>query len=80
LGTARLRAAGRLEKQVVERRALTVVERAEHLVLDRRECDLGLRELLRAGIGELDQVPATILGRASPFDQVLGLSTVRATR
>jgi hypothetical protein len=75
-GAARLPSTGRLQKQVVEHLALTLIERAEHLVLDRREREFGLRELRRAGVGELDHVSAPILGRASPFDQVLGLELV----
>jgi hypothetical protein len=61
-----------LLKQVVERLALAVIERAEHIVLDRRQRALGLGELLRAGIDEFDQVPAPVLGRAPPFDELLG--------
>jgi hypothetical protein len=63
-------------KQAVERLALTLVERAEHLFLDVRECAFGLRELLSPGVSELDQVPAPILGRASPLDQCGGFEIV----
>jgi Protein of unknown function (DUF2637) len=61
-GAARFPSTCRLQKQGVERRALALVECAEHLVLDRRERNLCLRELLRAGGGEVDHVPAAILG------------------
>jgi hypothetical protein len=37
-----------LQEQGVEQLALAVIERFEHLVVNRRECALGLRESLRA--------------------------------
>jgi len=41
--------------------------RAEHLVPGRRQHALGFGELLGAGVGELDQVPQPVLGRAPPL-------------
>jgi hypothetical protein len=61
-GAAHVAASGRLQEQGVEHLALGVVERSEHLVLNRRECALGLCESLRAGFGERDDVAAAILG------------------
>jgi hypothetical protein len=58
------RAAGRLREQLVERLALSGVEAAEHVVLERREGELRLRERLAARRGELDDVPAAVGGRA----------------
>ncbi|MDX6230160.1 MAG: putative drug exporter of the superfamily [Frankiales bacterium] len=55
-------AGGRQFKQVVERFALTGIECAEHLFVDLRARALGLRELLLAGLGELDHVPSPVLG------------------
>lgn len=55
-----------LLKQVVERLTLAVIERAEDLVFDCGQRALGLCELLGAGVGELDQVPPPVLGRAPP--------------
>ena len=65
-----------MQEQGVEHLALAVIERSEHLVLHRRECALGLRESLRAGFGEHDDVAAAILGRAPSLDEILGLEFV----
>jgi hypothetical protein len=67
---------GGLQEQAVEDLALGVIERSEHLVVNRRQCALGLRESLRAGFGEYYDVAAAILGRAPPLDQTLGLEFV----
>ena len=61
---------------MVEHLALAVIERSEYLVVNRRECALGLGESLRAGFGEHDDVAAAILGRAPSLDQILGLEFV----
>ena len=75
-GAAHVAASGRLQEQVVEHLALGVVERTEHLVIDRRECALGLRKSLRTGFGEDYDVAAAILGRAPSLDQIPGLEFV----
>jgi hypothetical protein len=62
LGAARAGAGGGQLKQAVERFALTGIECAEHLFVDLCQRGLGLRELLRAGVGELDQVASAVLG------------------
>jgi hypothetical protein len=69
-GALHIAASGRLQEQVVEHLALGVIERSEHLVVNRRECALGLREPLRAGLGERDEVAAAIVGRAPSLDQI----------
>jgi hypothetical protein len=75
-GAAHVAASGRLQEQVVEHLALGVVERTEHLVINRRECALGLRESLRTGFGENYDVAAAILGRTPSLDEILGLEFV----
>jgi hypothetical protein len=61
-GAARAGAGGGQLKQVVERFALTSIDCAEQLFVDLCQRGLGLRELLRAGVGELDQVAPAVLG------------------
>jgi len=75
-GAAHVATTGRLQEQVVEHLALAVIERSEHLVVNRREGALGLRESLRTGFGERDDVAATILGRAPSLDQIRSLEFV----
>jgi hypothetical protein len=75
-GAAHVAASGRLQEQVVEHLALAVIERTEHLVINRRECALRLRESPRAGFGEHYDVAATILRRAPSLDEILGLEFV----
>ena len=49
-------------QELVERLALLVVERAEHVVLDEGQRELGLAEQLAPGGRELDEVAAPVLG------------------
>ncbi len=75
-GAAHVATSGRLQEQGVEHLALAVIKRSEHLVVNLRECALGLGESLRAGFGERDDVAAAILGRAPSLDEILGLEFV----
>src|ERR1700732_3006423 len=78
-GAAHVAASGRLQEQGVKHLALAVIECSEHLVVNRRECALGLRESLRAGFGEHDAAAAAILGRGPALEQTLGLELFKQT-
>ena len=63
-------------QQVVERDALVVVERAQHLVLDLGERSLGLAEARGAGVGQRDEVAPAVLGRSRAGDEPVVLELV----
>ena len=69
-------AGGRLLQELVEQLALLGVEGAEDVVLRRREGALGRREALRPRGGQVDEVATTVLDRAAPGDEAVGLQLV----